>query len=103
MSPESLERMSKKLEKRASRLARKAESRALAIREVVGDYRDATRMSGGAAGVRQVEEEHHEIERAVGRYNDVHRALRRIRKKIQIKSKDTARPAGRAFSGRWKQ
>jgi uncharacterized membrane protein YccC len=103
MFPESLERMSKKLEKRASRLARKAESRALAIRQVVGEYRDATRMSKGAEGVWQVEEEHREIERAVGRYNDVHRALRRIRKKIRLKSEDSARPTVRAFSGRWKQ
>ena len=102
MSPESLELMSKKLEKRASRLVRKAESRALAIRQVVGEYRDGTRMSLDAVNVRQVEEEHHEIERAVGRYNDVHRALRRIRKKIQMKSKDTVRPSVRAFS-RWKQ
>jgi uncharacterized membrane protein YccC len=101
MSPESLELMSK-LEKQASRLVRKAESRALAIRQVVGEYRDATRMTGAAVNARQVEDEHHEIERAVGRYNDVHRALRRIRKKIQMKSKDTVRPAVRAFSGRWK-
>ena len=102
MSPERLERMSKKLEKQANRLVRKAESRALAIRQVIGEYRDASQLSGGAVRTRQVETEHREIERAVGRYNDVHRALRRIRKKIQMKSKDTARPAVRAFSGRWK-
>ena len=80
--------MSKKLEKRASRLVRKAESRALAIKRVVREYRDATRGEAAVSATRQLKD-NREIERAVGRYNEVHRALRRIRKKIQLKGKDT--------------
>ena len=91
--------MSKKLEKRVARLERKAENRTLAIRRVVQEYRDATRASeiGDAAGKSK---SHREIERAVGKFNEVHKALKRIRKKIQLKNKDTRRPAVRAFGGR---
>src|SRR6266851_1435548 len=97
--------MSKKLEKRASRLVRKAENRALAIRLVVREYRDASQTPEAEAADTELQfEGHHEIERAVGRYNEVHRALRRIRKKIHLKSKDTPSSlAVRAFSGRQKQ
>jgi hypothetical protein len=89
--------MSKKLEKRATRLARKAENRVLVIRRVVREYRDATQTSEAAAAASQAER-NSQIERAVGKYNEVHKALRRIRKKIQLKTKDT--PAVRAFGGR---
>jgi len=84
--------MSKKLEKQASRLVRKAETRALAIRQVVREYRDAARAMDAFNTVRNLES-NREIERAVGKYNEVHRALRRIRKKIQLKDKDTPRSA----------
>jgi hypothetical protein len=89
--------MSKKLEKRATRLARKAENRVLVIRRVVREYRDATQTSEAADAASQAER-NSQIERAVGKYNEVHKALRRIRKKIQLKTKDT--PAVRAFGGR---
>lgn len=86
--------MSKKLEKRATRLERKAENRVLTIRRVVREYRDATQTSDAASQA----ERKGQIERAVSKYNEVHKALRRIRKKIQLKTKDS--PAVRAFGGR---
>ena len=91
--------MSKKLEKLAARLIRKAESRARTIRRIVQEYRDATRTSEAADAASQTRR-HREIERAVGKCNEVHKALRRVRKKIQLKSKDTRRTAVRAFGGR---
>lgn len=72
--------MSKKLEKRAIELTRKAENRVLAIRRVVGQYADAAQTAKAADAVWQAER-NSQIERAIGRYNEVHKALRRIRKK----------------------
>ena len=75
--------MSKKLEKRATRLVRKAELRATAIRRVVGEYRDTIHASAGADPAGQVQRQR-EIERAVVKYNEVHKALRRLRKRIHL-------------------
>jgi hypothetical protein len=86
--------MSKKLERQAARLIRKAETRALDIRRVVGEYGNSTR-SETTNGTSQ-SDRHREIERAVGKYNEVRKALRRLQKKIQLKSKDTRHPALRA-------
>jgi len=80
--PESLQAMSKKLEKRATRLVRKAEDRALVIRRVVREYHDAVQTSATGDAARQTER-HPEIERAVVKYNEVHKALKRLRKRIQ--------------------
>ena len=80
--PESIQAMSKRLEKRATRLVRKAEDRALAIRRVVREYHDAIQTSAISDPARQTER-HSEIERAVVRYNEVHKALRRLRKRTQ--------------------
>jgi len=88
--------MSKKLEKQATRLVRKVENRALAIKLVVREYRDSTQSSEAADTVGQAPR-HREIERAVAKYNEANKALRRIGKKIRLKSKDNRRPAGRAF------
>ncbi len=87
--------MSKKLKKQANRFVRKAENRALAIRLVVREYRDATQRS--EADTAGQAERQREIERAVARYNEANKALRRICKKIQLKSKDNRGPGGRAF------
>jgi len=80
MSPESYTQMSKKLQKRAIRLRHKAESRALVIRRVVREFRDAN-LAAEALDPLWQREMHREIEIAVGRYNEVHKALRRITKK----------------------
>jgi hypothetical protein len=91
--------MSKKLQKRATRLVRKAENRALAIKRVVREYRDETQKSDAVDTARQAER-HREIERAVVKYNEANKALRRIGKKIQLKSKDDRHRAGRALGAR---
>jgi len=80
MAPESIVQMSKKLQKRAIRLRRKAENRALVIRRVVREFREANLVAETVDPSWQ-REKHREIELAVGRYNEVHKALRRINKK----------------------
>jgi hypothetical protein len=75
--------MSKKLEKRATRLVREAEVRASAIRRVVREYSDTIHASALADQAKQVERQR-EIERAVVKYNEVHKALRRLRKRIHL-------------------
>ena len=75
--------MSKKLEKRATRLAQEAEVRARVIRRVVREYRDNIRTSAVPDPAKQVETQH-EIERAVLKYNEVHKALKRLRRRIQL-------------------
>jgi hypothetical protein len=82
--------MSKKLEKRATRLVRKAGNRALDIRRVVREYGDSIQTAASTNPVRQIERQR-EIERAVGKYNEVSKALRRLRKKIALKGKATRR------------
>ena len=77
--------MSKKLEKRAARLVRKAEGRAKIIRQAVREYSEALQTSPGADPRRQLGREF-EIEQAVFRYNQVHKALRRLRKKMDTKN-----------------
>ena len=75
--------MSKKLEKRATRLVREAEVRASAIRRVVREYGDTIHASALTDPAKQVERQR-EIERAVVKYNEVHKALRRLRKRIHL-------------------
>jgi hypothetical protein len=75
--------MSKKLEKRATRLRRKAENRALAIKRVVREYHNAIETSTAIDAAKEVERQQ-EIERAVVKYNAVHKALRRLRKRIEL-------------------
>lgn len=78
---------------------RKTENRALAIKLVVREYREAIQKSGNADPAVQ-DERHREIERAVAKYNEANKALRRIGKKMQLKSKDNRSPASRAFGER---
>lgn len=77
-----LQAMSKKLEKKASKLVRKAEDRATVIRRVVREYNNVAQTSVVNDSAKQ-----REIERAVVRYNEVHKAIRRLRKKLELKSK----------------
>lgn len=82
-SPESLRAMSKKLEKRATRLMRKAEHRALAIRRVVREYHNEIETSTAADAAKEIERQR-DIERAVVKYNAVHKELKRLRKRIEL-------------------
>src|SRR5258705_6236104 len=77
-----LQAMSKKLEKKASKLVRKAEDRAIAIRRVVREYNSVTQISVVNDSAKQLV-----IERAVVKYNEVHKAIKRLRSKIALKSK----------------
>ncbi|HSB12610.1 MAG TPA: hypothetical protein VLM38_24180 [Blastocatellia bacterium] len=83
MNYEGLQAMSKKLEKRATRLVRKAEYRAMVIRRVVREYREV-QIGAGNNPANKLERQL-DIERAVGKYNQVHKALKRVRRKIQLK------------------
>lgn len=78
--------MSKKLEKKATRLVRKAESRAGVIRRAVRDYSDAEQTSTMGGPARQLERQR-QIEQAVMKYNQTHKAIGRLRKKMQLKNK----------------
>src|ERR1700720_357971 len=78
--------MSRKLQKRATRLARKAGHRALQIRRVVREYAEAVQTDNGIKSDGQIEQQR-EIERAVGRFNAASKELTRLRKKLALKSK----------------
>lgn len=82
-----LQKMSKKLEKKATRLARKAEDRASVIRRAVRDYNDAEQTSTMGGTALQLERQR-QIEQAVMKYTQTHKAIGRLRKKIQLKNKD---------------
>ena len=75
--------MSKKSEKRATRLVQESELRARVIRRVVREYGDNVRKSAIPDPAKQVKSQQ-EIERAVLKYNEVHKALKRLRKRIQL-------------------
>jgi len=83
IGPESHRAMSKKLEKRATRLVHKAEVRARVIQRVVREYRDAIHTRAGADPLKQTQQSR-DIERAVVKYNEVHKALKRLRKRIHL-------------------
>ena len=87
--------MSKKLEKRAARLARKAENRATLIRQVVRDYKDSQVMN--QANLAREMERQREIELAVARYSQARKALKRVRQKMQLKKRDARNAASRRF------
>ena len=72
--------MSKKLQKKAGKLVRKAEDRATTIRRVVMEYTNAAEISNVTDYTKQ-----HEIERAVVKYNEVHKAIKRLRRKMDMK------------------
>jgi hypothetical protein len=87
--------MSKKLEKRAARLARKAENRATLIRQVVRDYKDSQVMN--QANLAREMERQREIELAVARYSQARKALKRVRQKMQLKKRNPRNAAPRRF------
>lgn len=82
-----LQLMSKKLEKKASKLVRKAEDRAIAIRRVVREYNTVVQISGLNDSAKQ-----REIERAVVKYNEVSKAIKRLKRKIDLKTKQPHPP-----------
>ena len=87
MDHSGLQKMSK-LEKKATRLVRKAENRAMDIRRVVRAYSDAEQASNNMGGPARQLECQRQIEQAVMKYNQTHKAIGRLRRKIQLKNKD---------------
>lgn len=80
-----LRAMSKKLEKKASKLVRKAEDRATVIRRVVREYNDVIQTAAAGNSAKQLRGQR-EIERAVVRYNEVHKAIKRLHRKMALKN-----------------
>jgi len=73
--------MSRKLQKRATKLVRKAEHRVMDIRRAVLEYHELQSIHGNSP-TRQLRSQLN-IEHAVHEYNRVHKALERVRKKIR--------------------
>ena len=78
--------MSKKLEKKTSKLVRKAEDRAMLIRRAVRKYNDVIQTSAEGDSAKRLREQL-DIERPVLRYNEVHKAIRRLQKKMILENK----------------
>ncbi len=77
--------MSKKLDKKAGKLVRQAEDRATVIRRVVREYNDVAQPSAITDSANQLRGQR-EIERAVVKYNEAHKAIKRLRRKMALKS-----------------
>jgi len=78
--------MSKKLERKASKLVRKAEDRAMLVRRAVREYNNVIQTSAEGDSAKRLRGQL-DIERAVLRYNEVHKAIRRLRKKMILENK----------------
>jgi Mg2+ and Co2+ transporter CorA len=85
--------MSKKLQKKATKLVRKAAYRAMVIRGVVREYNDAVQTSSDTDAAERRDYQG-EIERAVAKYNRVHKEIRRVRRKLESKGGPSARVVG---------
>jgi hypothetical protein len=75
--------MSRGLERSASELERKAQNQALTIRRVVQEYNEFVRSDAYIEPALQLKKQR-EIERVVGQYTQLHKALRRLRKKMRV-------------------
>lgn len=75
--------MSRSLDKSASYLERKAENKAEVIRRVVRDYNESV---GNDAALKYAlrSKKERKIEQAVAEYEQVHKALKRLRKKMSV-------------------
>jgi hypothetical protein len=75
--------MSRSLDKNASDLERKAQNKAKIIRRTVREYNEAVSSdSASRYGLRSKKER--QIEKAVAEYEQVHKALKRLRKKMGV-------------------
>jgi hypothetical protein len=75
--------MSRSLEKSASELERKAEHKAAAIRRIVREYNESIRSDASSKPILRSKKER-EIEQVIGEYTQVHKALKRLRKKLRV-------------------
>lgn len=75
--------MSRGLERSAAELERKAQDQAITIRRVVREYNEFVRGDAYIEPSLQLKRQR-EIERVVGQYTQLHKALRRLRKKMRV-------------------
>jgi hypothetical protein len=75
--------MSRDLERSAAEMERKAQNQALTIRRVVQEYNEFVRSGAYIEPTLQLKKQR-EIERVVGQYTQLHKALRRLRKKMRV-------------------
>jgi Mg2+ and Co2+ transporter CorA len=75
--------MSRSLEKSASELERKAENKAAVIRRVIQKYNESKRSESLPGSAMQSKQER-KIEQIIAEYTDIHKALKRIRKKMRV-------------------
>ena len=73
--------MSKDLKKSEARLEREARSRAAVIRRIIQEYTDSVERNANVDAL-QKRKKQREIERVVSEYIDLHKSLRRVRRKL---------------------
>ena len=76
------EEMSTRLEQSAADLNVKAQNHTILLRRALQEYNEATRNTPGIDKKLQVKER--EIERAVAHLARIHKALKRVRKKMRV-------------------
>ena len=74
--------MSKDLARSVADLERRAEDKAVVIRQVVREYNNAIHSTTGLNAYEQVRRQR-EIERIVAEYVQIYKALKRLRKKMR--------------------
>ena len=72
--------MSRSLGKSASELERKAENKAAVIRRVIQKYNESESLPGSAMQSKK----ERKIEQMVAEYTEIHKALKRLRKKMRV-------------------
>lgn len=73
--------MSKDLKKSEARLEREARSRAAVIRRIIQEYTDSVEKNANVDAL-QKRKKQREIERVVSEYIDLHKSLKRVRRKL---------------------
>jgi hypothetical protein len=76
--------VSKELKKSEAKLEREARSRAIALRRVVQEYNEAIENRANVDALYKLKKQR-EIERVVAEYIDLHKSLKRIRRKLEDK------------------
>ena len=78
-----IQAMSRSLDKSASELERKAQNKAEIIRKIVREYNESI-GSDSEPGYALRSKKERKIEKAVAEYEQVHKALKRLRKKMSV-------------------
>jgi hypothetical protein len=78
--------MSRSLEKSASELERRAEHKAAVIRQVIQKYNESRRSESFPGSAMQSKNER-KIEQIIAEYTEIHKALKRLRKRCALQNK----------------